>query len=99
MPLATTVVSVNADTPTSGIVGSTSIQMGIYRITFTATYPTPLSGCGGVQMRLKLNTVEVAAAPYFVPTANGVYQLTYVFVANGTTNYFIEAEIDNAIPQ
>jgi hypothetical protein len=93
MPLATPIVNVNANT--SGI---TSIQNGVFKVTFTVTYGNPITGCGGIDMRIKLNTVEVASNPYIVPSATGVYQLIYVFSANGLTNYSLEATVSNGTP-
>jgi len=86
MPLATPVVNVNANST-----GTTPIQMGVYKATFTVTYGTPISGCVDITMAIKLNTVTVALAPNITPSAGGTYQITHTFIANGLTNYLIEA--------
>lgn len=93
MPLASTVVNVNANST-----GTTPIQMGVYKITLSVAYSSPISGCGGIAMRIKLNTVEVATAPYIVPSAGGSYQITHTFIANGLTNYSVEAIVEDGTP-
>lgn len=93
MPFATPIVNVNANAT-----GSTSIQMGVYKITLKVSYSAPILGCGGIAMRIKLNTVEVATAPYIVPSAGGTYQITHTFSANGLTNYLVEAIVEDGTP-
>lgn len=93
MPLATTVVNVNANST-----GTTPIQMGVYKITLSVAYSNPISGCGGIAMRIKLNTVEVATAPYIVPSSGGTYQITHTFIATGVMNYLVEAIVEDGTP-
>lgn len=93
MPLATTIVNANANAT-----GTVPIQVGLYKATFTVSYGSPIVGCGGIDMRLKLNSVEVASNLYITPSALGVYQLTYLFSANGLTNYSLEATVSNGTP-
>lgn len=94
MPLAISVVNVNANTTSF-----TSIQMGVYKITFTITYSPTTTGCGYASvMRLKLNSTTVSLTPNLNPVAGATYQITHTFSANGLTNYLIEATVVDGAP-
>ncbi len=94
MPLDTTVIDTNANSS-----GTTTIQMGVYKIIFTVTYGSATSGCGySSVMRLKLNGTTVVLTPDLNPVANATYQVTHTFSANGLTNYDIEATVVDGTP-
>jgi hypothetical protein len=94
MPLNTTVIDTNANSS-----GTTTIQMGVYKIIFTVTYGSATSGCGySSVMRLKLNGTTVVLTPDLNPVANATYQVTHTFSANGLTNYDIEATVVDGTP-
>lgn len=94
MPLNTMVIDYNANTT-----GSTSIQTGLYKITFTVTYDPLTTGCGYTSiMRLKLNGTTVVLTPDLNPSAGAVYQVTHTFSANDTASYLIEALVYDGTP-
>lgn len=94
MPLNNIVLSYNANNS-----GTTTIQTGLYKITFTVTYASTTSGCGyNSIMRLKLNGATVVLTSDLNPIANATYQVTHTFSANDTATYLIEALVYDGTP-
>lgn len=93
MPIGSIIVNATANAS-----GTTTIQQGVYKATFTVVYSSIFSGCGDIDLRLSLNSVLVASNFNVAPVAGTTYTLTYLFSANGITNYTVEASVDNAIP-
>lgn len=94
MPLETTIVDTVANSS-----GTTTIQMGVYKIIFTLTYGSTTTGCGySSVMRLKLNGTTVVLTPDLNPVAGATYQVTHTFSANGLTNYTVEATVIDGTP-